>query len=363
MQRIGVIGGGLAGLTLAFRRLAAGDEVVIFEASGRLGGQLWTERRDGFVVEHGAEGFVARSEAVPDLAGALGIGADLIGQVETRSYGFDDRGLVALAPGEAATFLGFQVPREDLGRGIRTFRGGMGQLAEALAAAITGRADIRTGARADSVGAEGDRLRVDLAGGGAEIFDAVVVATSAAAAAPILAGTCGDAARALSGSPTLSSCTVTLAYPRRAVGHALDATGFVVAEAKQAHGFRASTFITSKFPARAPEGFASLRLFFRPSREDLAALDDAAWVARAEQCLAGVMPIKGPPVHTWVSRWANALPVFNPDHVARVRTLESALTGQRGIHLAGAAFHGSGIDAAVRSAETAARAIDVRDSA
>ncbi len=138
-----MIGGGLAGLTVAFRRSAAGDEVVLFEASHRLGGQLWTERTGGFVVEHGAEGFVARSEAVPALAADLGIGGELIGQSETRSYGFDGSRLVALAAGEAASFLGFQVPRDELGKGIRTFRLGMGQLADALVGALGGRAGVR----------------------------------------------------------------------------------------------------------------------------------------------------------------------------------------------------------------------------
>lgn len=355
MQRIGVIGGGLAGLTVAFRRAAAGDEVVLFEPGTRLGGQLWTERSDGFVVEHGAEGFVARSEAVPALAAELGIGDDLVGQSETRSYGFDGAGLRELAPGEAATFLGFQVPRDELGKGIRTFRGGMGQLAEALARAVEGRVTLRLGARVTGILRHRDGVRVALEHGAEEVgVERVVVATGAAAAAAILEGAFGEPARALEGSPTLSSATVTLAYARDAIAHPLDGTGFVVAEAHQKHGFRASTFITSKFPERAPEGYASLRLFFRPSIGELR-MSDEDWTARAEACLGRVLPVHGRPIRAWVSRWAKALPVFEPEHKARVRALEAALAG-RPVLLAGAAFHGSGIDAAVRSAEAAALA-------
>ncbi len=362
MQRIGIVGGGLAGLTVAFRRAAAGDHVILVEPAARLGGQLWTERRDGFVVEHGAEGFVARSEAVPALAAALdpALRADLVGQEETRSYGFDGAGLVPLAPGEAAAFLGFQVPRDEMGKGIRAFRRGMGQIVEGLTAALASRADLRSGARATTITElPGGRWRLALEAGaseGSEDVDAVVVATTSATAAPLLEGAFGDAARALGGAPTLSSCTVTLAYAREAVEHPLDATGFVVAAAHQEHGFRACTFITSKFPGRAPDGHASLRAFFRPSLDDLASLDDAAWIARAEACLRRVFPLRGPPVHAWVSRWPSALPVFVPGHAERVGALEAALAG-RGILLAGAAFHGSGIDAAVRSAEAAALAL------
>ena len=358
VRRIGVIGGGLAGLAVAFRRSLAGDEVVLFESSPRLGGQLWTERRDGFVVEHGAEGFVARSEAVPALAGALGIGADLVGQSETRSFGFDGARLHELAPGEAAAFLGFQVPRDELGKGIRTFRGGMGQLGEALARAVVDLrcADLRCDARVTTLAPAGSGWRVELAGGAGEEVSTVVVATTAAAAAPILAGAFGDVARALGDVTTSSSCTITLAYPRAALDHPLDGTGFVVAQGHQTHGFRACTFITSKFPARAPDGHASVRIFFRPAPEDLASMTDEAWIARAEACLGRVLPVRAPALHAWVSRWADALPVFDPAHVARVRALEAALAG-RGVLLAGSAFHGSGIDAAVRSAETAALAL------
>jgi oxygen-dependent protoporphyrinogen oxidase len=54
-----------------------------------------------------------------------------------------------------------------------------------------------------------------------------------------------------------------------------------------------------------------------------------------------------------VSRWVDALPVFDDAHRAAVAALERALA-PRSIALAGSAFHGSGIDAAVRSAEHAA---------
>jgi oxygen-dependent protoporphyrinogen oxidase len=355
-RRLGVVGGGLAGLAVAYRRSAAGDDVVLFEPAARLGGQLWTERSDGFVVEHGAEGFVARSEAVPALARDLGIGDDLVGQEETKSYGFDGARLVPLAPGEAATFLGFQVPREELGKGIRAFRQGMGQLSDALARAIAGRVDVRLETGVRSIVPASAGWHVELASGSTSDVDAVVVATHAVGAASLLEGTFGDVASALRGSPTLSSCTVTIAYARDAIEHPLDGTGFVVAAAHQEHGFRACTFITSKFAGRAPEGVASLRLFFRPSPEDLASFGHDDWTARACECLGRVFPVRGQPLRAWVSRWAEALPVFEPAHVARIAALEAALAG-RGVLLAGAAFHGSGIDAAVRSAEAAAKAL------
>ncbi|WP_437686175.1 protoporphyrinogen/coproporphyrinogen oxidase [Sorangium sp. So ce176] len=353
MGRIAIVGGGLAGCIVAFRRAAAGDRVTLVEASSRLGGQLWTERVDGFVVEHGAEGFIARSEAVPALAGALGIDGDLVGQETLLSFGFDGA-LRELAPGEAAAFLGFQVPRDELGKGIRTFRLGMAQLTDTLARALVdgGRVDVRLSAAAASLARAGGGLRLSLAGGGAIDADAAVIATSAAGAAALL----GEPARPLRDAEVLSSVTVSLAYPRAAIEHPLDGTGFIVAAAHQAHGFRACTFTTSKFAGRAPAGRVALRLFFRPEPADLEALDDAAWTARAEASLARVLPVRGAAERAWVSRWPSALPVSTPAHAARVREVEQALAGS-GVLLAGSAFHGSGIDAAVRSAEATAERI------
>ena len=50
-RRIAVIGGGIAGLAAVnrLRELDPSCDVTLFEASGRLGGSLWTERRDGFL--------------------------------------------------------------------------------------------------------------------------------------------------------------------------------------------------------------------------------------------------------------------------------------------------------------------------
>jgi len=99
-----------------------------------------------------------------------------------------------------------------------------------------------------------------------------------------------------------------------------------------------------------------LRLFFRPTEHDLQTLTDAAWAERGARALAKALPIAGDPEHAFVSRWPNALPVFDDAHRKRVSELSSALLAKK-IWLAGAAFHGSGIDAAIRSAEGVAKAV------
>ena len=356
MKRLAIVGGGLTGLAVAFRRARAGDEVTLFEASTRLGGQLSTTREDGWIVELGAEGFVARSEVVPRLAADLGMTdpagpgerdrgvrwSTLLEQSAKTSYRFEDGVLRALAPGEAADALRFQVAAADKGAGLRTFVGGMQSLADALASAIRDRAAIRLGREVRVLERDGTRVRID-----GEGFDAAVLATSSSAAGRLLEPLTGPTE--LVRAATLSSVTVSCGYDAGQIAHPLDGTGFVVAEPFE--GFRACTFTSSKFAHRAPDGKVSLRAFFRPTHDELAT--DTPWAERATRVLARVLPIEGAPARTWVSRWSNALPVFSPEHREAVARVEATIAPWS-IHLAGSAFHGSGIDAAVRSAEAVA---------
>lgn len=358
MQRIAVIGGGIAGLTVALRRAQLGDRVSLFEASSHVGGQLRSEARDGFVVEHGAEGFVARSEVVPRLSFEAGIGEHIVEQQAQRSFRFDGRGLVELEPGEAGRLLGFQVSPDDLGRGIRSFRQGMAELPARLALALEPRIDLHVQHAIERVTPRHSGVTLLDTDGDSLEFDAAVVATTARSAASLLGDAFGAVACGLQESPLLSSLTVSLAYQREAIAHPLDGTGFIVPEPEQLAGARAVTFSSSKLPHRAPPEHVLLRVFFRPSDEDLAALSDDAWSERAERALATALSVQKPALHRFVSRWPNALPVFDAGQRARVSALESALRADSSrIWLAGAAFHGSGIDAAIRSGEAAALAL------
>lgn len=351
---IGVVGGGLAGLCAALQLSRAGRRVVLFEAEPRLGGQIFTEQRDGYLIEHGAEGFVARSDVLQELADSLGIGGELVGQAQERSFGYDAGTLRALAPGEAAAFLGFQVPSSELGKGIRTFARGMGSLIDALAAACSGVA-LHTSSPITRLSLADDGVQLEPRDGQPPApLSHLLLAVTARRAADLLEPILGAEAAALRQSSTLSSTTVSLGYPRAAVGHALDGTGFVVRQPEVHEGLRACTFTSSKFADRAPPGHVSLRAFFRPSAEELARLEERDWQDRAARQLGSILQISGPATHAWVSRWPSALPVHDPAHTERVAALEARLAGLP-IHLVGAAFHGSGIDAAVRSALRVAR--------
>jgi oxygen-dependent protoporphyrinogen oxidase len=347
MARIAVIGGGLAGLVAARVLSRARHRVVVLEGGSRFGGQLQTELRDGYLVEHGAEGFVARSETVPRLAYQVGIGADLIGQSLTRSLGYHAGELRELASGEAAKLLGFQVPPEDTGAGVRSFRRGMGSLIDALRSSLASDVEFRPSFHARRI----DRRARDYEISGDDgnlLAERIVIATPAHSAGELLSPVVGDAALEPSKARATSSVTVSLAFARAAITHPLDATGFVIASDAQWHGARACTFTSSKFPERAPDGFVSLRVFIRPDPREEKTATDATYAARALEVVTKILGVQGEPLKRWVSRWTDALPVFDPQRKQAVIALEAALKGSR-IALAGSVFHGSGIDAALRS--------------
>ncbi len=79
--RFVVVGGGLTGLAAAHKLLEArGDEVevLLLEASDRLGGSIASETREGFLLEHGADSFLTTKPASLDLVGRLGLDGELL---------------------------------------------------------------------------------------------------------------------------------------------------------------------------------------------------------------------------------------------------------------------------------------------
>jgi oxygen-dependent protoporphyrinogen oxidase len=93
MTRVAVVGGGIAGLAAARRLEAvAGVEVVLVEASERLGGKLLTEHADGFVVEGAPDSFLTRKARGAGLCDELGLGPELIGRRPENARSFVRRG-------------------------------------------------------------------------------------------------------------------------------------------------------------------------------------------------------------------------------------------------------------------------------
>ncbi len=84
MKRIVIIGGGITGLAAAHRLLERSAEltrpieILLLEATSRLGGVIHTESRAGFLLERGPDSFISEKPEAINLARRLGIDSHLI---------------------------------------------------------------------------------------------------------------------------------------------------------------------------------------------------------------------------------------------------------------------------------------------
>jgi oxygen-dependent protoporphyrinogen oxidase len=87
MVRVVIVGAGISGLTIAYRlqQLDPTLEITILEQNGRPGGKIWTERREGFQVEIGPNGFPDNKPSTLNLCQNLGLGNRLLPASEGSS--------------------------------------------------------------------------------------------------------------------------------------------------------------------------------------------------------------------------------------------------------------------------------------
>ncbi len=96
---VAVLGGGLAGLTAAYRLKARGVPVVGYEATSRLGGLIQTEHWEDSVYEHGPDGFLLRKGTVSLLCQELGVELQELNPLPERIYIAGSRGIFPLPRG------------------------------------------------------------------------------------------------------------------------------------------------------------------------------------------------------------------------------------------------------------------------
>ncbi|HET9930037.1 MAG TPA: FAD-dependent oxidoreductase [Polyangiaceae bacterium] len=349
--RVAIVGGGVSGVTAAFRCAQYGYDTTVFEADARLGGSLWSEQDQGFLIEHGAESFDAGSEAVRALAEDLRLTSEIVPAATARSYGFDGHSLFVLDPGSAgASGASASSP---LGRSVATFGSGMGRLVEGLASALATRGEIHLNTPIKRLEPTTAGWRLHSARGPGGDFDAVVIASDARTASRLLSELFGSPALALRSSRSVPIVSVSLAFAREAIAHPLDATGFITGFGVELDDCVKCSFVSSTFHGRAPDGSVLVRIFLRPNEADLEAPLEL-FRERATKVAMRVLEANAAPQRAWEARWREGFAVLDEEQLRRVALLEYTL-GRMPIALAGTAFHGDGVDGAVRSADNAAR--------
>jgi len=244
-----------------------------------------------------------------------------------------------------------------------SFKGGLQELSDAMVASLPperlhGGAAVRTmapcGAGCGTSGAGSGAYALQLADGTRVVVDAVVLATPAWASGDLLCTVAPLPAADLSSIEYVSTATASLAFRRDQVAHDLTGFGFVVPRAEN-RPVMATTWSSSKFPGRAPEGHVLLSSFLgRAGIEAAAQLDDAEMtkVVRAE--LREVMGISAEPEFAQIFRWPRGMPQYRVGHVDLVNRIEAGVAKVPGIELAGGAYHGIGIGDCLREGAAAA---------
>ena len=235
--------------------------------------------------------------------------------------------------------------------------GGMSELVDVLTKALTP-GTVKLASRVSELRrAKGFRLETTT---GSLTARAVILGVPAYAAAALLRSVDTTLAGLCETIPYASTGTVAFGFRREQVEHPLEGSGFVVPRVERSP-LLASTWVTSKWPGRAPDGHVLLRAFLGGGR-DPHRLDrsDADLVGAAHEELAALLGISGEPAFPpRVYRWTRQSPQYEVGHHERVRTIEERLSAVPGLFVTGSGFRAIGIPDCVQDGRNqAARAAE-----
>jgi oxygen-dependent protoporphyrinogen oxidase len=232
--------------------------------------------------------------------------------------------------------------------------GGTAELVDALTNALAPDT-VRTSARVSEIHRH-SHYQIEMSDGQA-FARAVILAVPAYVAASLLRVFDTTIAALAEATPYASTATVALGYRRDQVAHPMQGSGFVVPRVERSP-LLAATWVTSKWPQRAPEGHVLLRGFLGGGRDPRRLdADDDALVALVEEELTGLMGISGSPLFRRLFRWTKQSPQYEVGHLQRVATIDEQLASIPGMFVTGSGFRAIGIpDCIADGREIAARA-------
>jgi len=223
-----------------------------------------------------------------------------------------------------------------------SLRGGLREMVDALVLRLE-RERIWTKAAVHGVSRTGDGFSLAVQGGETVSAQRVIVAAPGPKVASALEALVPGAARTLAAIPFASSATVLLGYRREDVAHPLGGYGMVV---PQTEGLRttALSFVSTKFPHRAPEGHVLLRGFLGGVRDgEVMRLTDEEMVETVKRDMTELLGLRGRPVMSRVFRWPGGTPQLEVGHLERMAEVQGEIASVPGLHLTGAGIRSTGI--------------------
>lgn len=199
------------------------------------------------------------------------------------------------------------------------------------------------------------RYSVELETGATLEADSIILATPAFVSGKLLASLDPALASTLKSIPYASTATASLAYRQNDLPRELDGYGYVIPR-REGRKALACTWTSTKFPHRAPEGYALIRLFVGRAGQDIP-WDENELLELAKEELKLTLGITAEPLLTRVFIWENAMPQYNLGHPEILKRIDAALEDHPGLALAGNGYRGIGIPDCIHSGELAVQKI------
>jgi oxygen-dependent protoporphyrinogen oxidase len=233
---------------------------------------------------------------------------------------------------------------------------GLAEIVEALVARLqAAEVELRLNANVMNIEVRDKGFRLRLPHDESMEVDGLILATPAYVSGDLLAVIAPGLAADLKGIPYATTATVSLAYQERDLRRPLDGYGYVIprSEGRQA---LACTWTSTKFPHRAPHGYALLRVFIgRAGQEDDLAWDEDSLLQMAQHEVRSTLGIQAEPVLKKVYKWDRAMPQYNLGHPARLERISARMETFPSLALAGNGYEGIGIPDCIHSGELAAK--------
>lgn len=246
-------------------------------------------------------------------------------------------------------------PGQSAPSAFYSLRCGLRELVDALVVKLP-RERLLTKRPVRKVSRENGAFTLALDRGEAVAAERVIIAAPGPRIAPALAELAPEVAAALGAIPFASSATVLLGFRREDVLHPLAGYGLVV---PQTEGLRttALSFVSTKFPFRAPEGHVLLRAFLGGVRDPgVLSLTDEQMVELVQREMGELLGLRGRPVMTRVFRWPEGTPQLEVGHLEKMAEVEKKMAAIGGLYLAGAGIRSTGIPDSVAEGTRAAQA-------
>jgi protoporphyrinogen/coproporphyrinogen III oxidase len=245
---------------------------------------------------------------------------------------------------------------------------GLAEMVEKLVESLTACPELAEGSKVDmrlntpvtrisNIEYSNTRYLLELGDGTTLDADSVILATPAPVSGKLLETLDPALASVLESISYVSTATVSLAYRLGDVPRDLDGYGYVIPR-REGRRALACTWTSTKFPHRAPDGYALIRVFVGRAGQDAdMPRDEASLLALAREELQLTLGISAEPLLSRVFVWENAMPQYNLGHPDKLAQIDSALGNHPGLALAGNGYRGIGIPDCINSGKVAVEKI------